>query len=34
MSEATENVEGGAAEEAISEDDWAAAMAESLVLLQ
>ena len=31
MSEATENVEGGAAEEAISEDDWAAAMAEQAI---
>ncbi len=31
MSEATENAEGGAAEEAISEDDWAAAMAEQAI---
>jgi flagellar motor switch protein FliN len=30
MSEATENVEGGA-EDAISEDDWAAAMAEQAI---
>lgn len=31
MSEATENVEGGGAEDAISEDDWAAAMAEQAI---
>jgi flagellar motor switch protein FliN/FliY len=31
MSEDTENVEGAAAEEAISEDDWASAMAEQAI---